>query len=119
MRQPTGDLTTDLGHAIVESPKYVATWLLGMFYAILTDSAVQTFIVTGVLAGLVADSILVGCLVFFVLHSLATMLRLSLSGAASLVGNNVASVMIQRMQREDLAMAQGTQPAFEDEQPPS
>lgn len=106
LRNPTGDLTTDLGHAIVESPQRAVQWGLGMLYAVLTDVAVQTFVVVGVLAGLVAHSVLIGLLVFFAMHSLMFIARLSLSNAAGLVGNNVASVMIQGMQREDLAQNQ-------------
>jgi hypothetical protein len=103
MKPPTGDLTTDVAHAIVGFPKALATWVLGLVYAVCTDTAVQTFTVAGGVTGFLTNSILAGLLVFFVLHSLGNLTRAvneALLGASTRVGNNVASVMLRSMQED-------------------
>lgn len=53
MKQPeqTGDLTSDLGHAVAYFPIFLVQWALGLILVIISDYAIFSFAVTGVVVG--------------------------------------------------------------------
>lgn len=93
MKQPkqTGDLTTDLGHAVAYFPIFLIQWVFGLIYVVLSDYAIFTFAMTGVAVGF-ATTWLVGLAAFLVLYSLFRVIdqhAAALHAGLRLVGNSL------------------------------
>jgi hypothetical protein len=59
----------ELIRALVGFPKFAIGWVVGLIVAIITDLHIATLAVTGILAGFVFHSALVGVFAFFVAYS--------------------------------------------------
>jgi hypothetical protein len=69
--QPTGDLTTDLGRAIVWFPFLVIQWVLSLLYLIVTDGGgMLAFTLLSLLIGFSTGSWLLGLTAFFTIYAI-------------------------------------------------
>jgi predicted MFS family arabinose efflux permease len=68
--------------ALVQFPKYLVEWTVGLLIAILTDLHITTLAVTGVAVGFAASSVLIGVATFFVVYTLSRILSNVADGIA-------------------------------------
>jgi hypothetical protein len=107
MNEKQPGMGEELVRTIVHLPKYALEWTLGLLIVTLSEYAVTAYLITGVLAGLLAHSVLVGLLVFFGLYTLGRFTDILCRGmiqAARLHGGAV--VQAAQMQPQQLPMAE-------------
>jgi len=74
--------------AILNFPKYIFGWFVGLISAILSDVHITTLAVTGALAGLLTGSLLFGLLFFFLLYCVSRIV----SNLANAIGFGLQNV---------------------------